>query len=156
MGGRIGTRVGGRVECSRGGEAVLKGIAGGGIALSGGDGVNGPFGGMGVCCAGSAGGRDGSEIEMGMEFDGKLNATCSGGGLGVCANGGVESGCCCCVGMPIVLIVVLLVSGIRLGREGGDSPRLLISLFALDSDNDNGIAGMRRWVGSLEVDGGEI
>ena len=141
MGGGVGVRVGGRIECNRDGRVVLKRIAGCG---------------MDVCCAGGAGGRDGSEIELGMEFDGKLNAVCSGCGLDVCVSGRVRSGRCCGVGMASILIVVSLISWIRLGRGSGISPRLLTSLLVLNSDADNGIAGMRRWEGSLKVDGGEM
>ena len=95
MGGGTGVcAAGGRIECDRGCEIVLKRVTGGGM----------------VCDRSVSGGEDGSE--MGMEFDGELNAVCSGGGLGVCGIGGMESGCCCVIGMVSVPIIVSLISGI--------------------------------------------
>ena len=96
MGGGTDVRAaGGWIECEfEECEIVLKRVTGGGK----------------TCDRIVSGGEDGSE--MGMEFDGELNAVCSGGGLGVCGIGGMGSGCCCGVGMVSVLIVVSLISGI--------------------------------------------
>ena len=96
MGGGTAVRAaGGWIECEfEECEIVLKRVTGGGMA----------------CDRSVSGGEDGSE--MGMEFDGELNAVCSGGGLGVCGIGGIESGCCCGVVMVSVLTVVSLVSEI--------------------------------------------
>ena len=59
MGGGTGVcAAGGRIECDRGCEIVLKRVTGGGMA----------------CDRSVSGGEDGSE--MGMEFDGELNAVC--------------------------------------------------------------------------------
>ena len=96
MGGGTDVRAaGGWIECEfEECEIVLKRVTGGGK----------------TCDRIVSGGEDGSE--MGMEFDGELIAVCSGGGLGVCGIGGMESGCCCGIGMVSLLIAVSLISGI--------------------------------------------